>query len=98
MFKPAYECSDAVWNSDAAVADARVRWWYRKWYQETGAGQLTTFRDDAPLYHFLPDWKQQALIADWARQTAQSAVTIQKLLVFVLVVLALILFLLWERA
>jgi hypothetical protein len=96
IFKAAYDSSDAVWSSEAAVAEARVGWWFRRFYQETNAGQLTTFRDDAPLYFYVPDWKQQAVVANLTGQIAHGIASIQKLLAFVLVGLGLILFSLWK--
>lgn len=95
FFKPAYE-SCGVWASDEFVGDAKVRWWYRKFYQDTDAGQLTALREDAPIYHFVPEWKQQAVISERIRQIAEGTAAIRRLLIFVVLALALITYLLWK--
>jgi hypothetical protein len=96
IFKSIEDISDEVWSSEAAVQSAVVRQWYRRFYQETDAGRLTTFREDVPLYHFVPEWKQLAQVADCTRTIAESTVKIQRLLVGVVgalvVILAFLLF------
>jgi hypothetical protein len=37
----------STWRNDAAWEDARIRFWYRKFYSETRRGQLMVLRDDA---------------------------------------------------
>ena len=81
-----------LWASWRHLRMARIRQWYRTFYQDTPAGRLTTFRDDVQLYYYEPDWKVQALIAERISQAARSAVLTNRLLVAVLVALALVLF------
>ena len=60
--------SDAppIWGAEDSIRQARIRWWYRKFYEETEAGRLTTLRDDVDLYHFVPEWKLRAQQAEVA--------------------------------
>lgn len=46
--------------ANSAILRARVRWWYRKFYEETDAGRLMTLRDDVQPFHFLPQWRVEA--------------------------------------
>jgi hypothetical protein len=45
--------SPAGWTNEKEWLDAQIRFWYRKFYQETKTGQLMVLRTDEPeLYHF----------------------------------------------
>jgi len=45
--------SEPIWSHDLAWRDARIRFWYRKFYTETRTGQLMVLRSDGPeLYHY----------------------------------------------
>ena len=48
----------AVWSTDDPTDEAWTRFWYRKFYRETQAGQLMTLRPDAPTLHHYPEGHQ----------------------------------------
>ncbi len=70
----AEEESDPIWLSDKGWADARVRYWYRRFYKETPTGQMMVLRSDEPdLFHYpegrilrllmkYPQWDDDALV------------------------------------
>jgi hypothetical protein len=44
---------DATWDDEGDWAEAKVRYWYRKFYKETWTGQIMVLRPDEPkLYHY----------------------------------------------
>jgi len=43
--------SKSIWRNDTAWEDARIRFWYRKFYTETLRGRLMVLRDDEPALH-----------------------------------------------
>jgi len=45
------DISPSIWRNDTAWEDARVRFWYRKFYTETLRGQLMVLRDDKPALY-----------------------------------------------
>ncbi len=47
----ARDTSDSIWSNDTAWEDARIRFWYRKFYTETRRGQLMVLRDDEPALY-----------------------------------------------
>jgi hypothetical protein len=51
VFEPFYAVKNQIWHSEPYVEEAKLRWWYRRFYQETDAGRLTTLREDVDLYH-----------------------------------------------
>jgi hypothetical protein len=51
VFRLAFGVDPQTWDSEPDVAAARVRWWYRRFYEETDAGQVTTLREDADRDH-----------------------------------------------
>jgi len=47
------EDSDPIWFSEKGWNDARLRYWYRKFYRETATGQMMVLRSDEPdLFHY----------------------------------------------
>jgi hypothetical protein len=63
VFKDAFVDEAGIWAAQSSILEAQVRWWYRRFYEETEAGRLTILRDDVPLYHFVPSWKIEAELA-----------------------------------
>jgi hypothetical protein len=96
MFKPFYEVEHQIWASEPHVEQAKVRWWYRRFYEETDAGRLTLLHDDIDLYHYVPEWKQRQVMAASIEQIARSTAQLQKLVIYALIALALIVILLWR--
>lgn len=97
VFDPFYTVKNQIWRSEPYVEDAKVRWWYRRFYEETDAGKLTTLRDDVDLFHYVPDWKQRAAIAMAIGQIAATTKQVQRLLVYLLVIaIAMIIVWLWR--
>lgn len=96
MFKPAFVVEHEVWASESSVQEAQVRWWYRRFYEETDTGRLTTLREDVDLYHYMPEWKERQLIAADIKQVGRLLSQLQKLSVLALVALGLIVLLLWR--
>jgi hypothetical protein len=94
FFKECYDDSGGIWRSDRFVLAAQVRWWYRKFYEETEAGQLTTLRDDASLYHHVPEWRQRADALLLLQRGTEQLGRIRVLLAGVIVLL--VLDLLWR--
>jgi hypothetical protein len=43
--------SKLIWRNDTAWEDARIRFWYRKFYTETLRGRLMVLRDDEPALY-----------------------------------------------
>ena len=80
--------------SDAAWRKAGTRWWYRKFYQETHAGQLMVLRPDEPALHHFPEgrFRPEARLAALERRLAQIGsllwvlVTLAALTVLILLV------------
>ena len=66
------------------MQQAQVRWWYRRFYEETDAGRLTTLREDVDLYHYMPEWKERQLIAADIRQVGRSLRQLHTLTICVL--------------
>jgi len=95
VFKPFYKVDRPTWRSDRYVEIAKARWWYRKFYEETDAGRLTTLREDVDIYHYVPEWKQRQITAASMAQIATKIAQVQRLLVFVLIALGLIVLWLW---
>ena len=54
VFDPADD-SRPAWKSHPSWQSAIVRYWYRKFYQETRTGQLMVLRPDAPELHYYPE-------------------------------------------
>ena len=48
----AYEADLWNWADDSDWEEARVGYWYRKFYQETQTGQLMVLRPDKPTLHY----------------------------------------------
>jgi hypothetical protein len=96
VFSQPFQTSRSVWRNEPFVEAAKVRWWYRKFYKETPAGELTTLREDVSLYHYVPEWKQHEQFALSSRNIERHLVATQRLLFFVLVALLLIAYLLWK--
>ena len=96
IFKPSYTVENQIWQSEPFVEAAKVRWWYRRFYEETDAGRLTLLREDVDLYHYVPEVRLQQLMAASIEKVASRTAQVQKLLVFVLIALGLILILLWR--
>lgn len=45
--------SAPIWFSEKGWSDARLRYWYRKFYRDTATGQMMVLRSDEPdLFHF----------------------------------------------
>ena len=51
------------WGHDAAQHGAVVRYWYRKFYQDTMPGQLMVLRDDRPELYYFPEGAQLRRLA-----------------------------------
>jgi hypothetical protein len=47
--------SEPTWSDEKEWEEARVRFWYRKFYQETERGQLMVLRPDEPKLHHFPE-------------------------------------------
>ena len=43
---------DELWFAEDGWVDAEVRFWYRKFYQETQTGQIIVLRSHEPLYYY----------------------------------------------
>ena len=96
VFRPFYRVENQVWRSEPDVEQAKVRWWYRRFYQETEAGRLTTLRDDVALYHYIPEWKRREVIAARIESVDRRLNDLRRVLMFIAIVLVLIAFLLWK--
>ena len=96
MFKPFYGVEHQIWASEPDVQQAKVRWWYRRFYEETDAGRLTLLREDVDLYHYVPEWKQRQLMAASIQEIARNTAQLQKLVIYALIALGLIVILLWR--
>lgn len=96
MFKPFYAVEHQIWESEPDVQQAKVRWWYRRFYEETPAGRLTLLREDVDLYHYVPEWKQRQLMSASIQQIARSTAQLQKLVIYALIALGLIVILQWR--
>jgi len=81
----------ATWSTERAREKASVRFWYRKFYSETYEGQLMLLRADNPRRFYHDDWHVPDLlgIASLLRKTY--------VLLWVLVILALLVFLRFIR-
>ncbi len=92
IFTDGFRSDQPIWAADRAILRAQVRWWYRKFYDETEAGRLTTLRDDVELYHFVPSWKVEGELLQEAKRIAVELKTMRWFLggcLIALVVLAL---------
>jgi hypothetical protein len=74
---PAYH----VWSSGHDWEEAQLRYWYKKFYQETFVGNLMALRSDAPLFHF-PEGRPTNI-----SQLATHLRTIRSLLFAILIIL-----------
>jgi hypothetical protein len=89
VFKPAFDIEHRVWLSERDWNEARLRWWYRRFYEETDAGQLMQLREDATCYHYVPEWKHRQRMTVGIEQIARNTAQLQ-LLIYVLIALGLI--------
>jgi hypothetical protein len=91
VFTPAFKTSTTVWLNEGSIAEAQVRWWYRKFYEETDAGRLTLLRDDAEIFHYESEWKQRAQVTYMMRELTARLSKIERLMWLLLICLALLL-------
>lgn len=96
VFEPHFARDRQIWDSEPGVLQAQVRWWYRRFYEETEAGRLTLLRDDANLYHYVPESKQRQSMAENIELIARRTARIQSLFIYALIALGLIVVLLWR--
>jgi hypothetical protein len=96
VFNPFYSVTNQVWRSEPSVQSAKMRGWYRRFYEETYAGRLTTLRDDVDLYYYVPDWKQREVMTQNITQLAKHTARMERLLIFVLVGISLVVLRLWS--
>ena len=63
-------------RSDNAWREARLRFWYRRFYQDTRTGQLMVLRPDEPQLHHFPEgrWHPNAAFAVVERRLDQMRV------------------------
>jgi hypothetical protein len=83
-----------IWSGDEGRREGSIRFWYRKFYRETRAGQLMVLRSDEPeLYHY-PEGRWRP---DLALGFLQDRLSKIYSLLWILVLLALLaLILLWR--
>jgi hypothetical protein len=96
VFDLAFKVEPPMWAGTAGAVNARIRSWYRRFYEETEAGRFMAMRQDVDLYHYLPDWKHRALIAAKIEQVARSTSQVQTLLICVIIALVVIAISLWR--
>jgi hypothetical protein len=61
VFVEANPVEKAIWARESDWAEAKDRCWYRKFYNETGTGQLMLLRPDSPaLFHYERSQDRQA--------------------------------------
>lgn len=51
IFSPNIDAEKRVWSNDRAYEEAVNRYWYKRFYSETFAGQITTLRSDNPAIY-----------------------------------------------
>jgi hypothetical protein len=73
-----------------------VRWWYRRFYEETDAGRLTLLRDDVDIYGYTPESRQLEQIASRVEILARDTARLGRFVAGVLALLVLIAILLWR--
>src|SRR5262249_49705411 len=76
-----------MWFSDNYWDEARVRSWYRKFYEQTEIGQLMVLRPDKPQLYYYPEGR---------RSLQMQLHKIQSLLIGLLVIGVILVFLLWR--
>lgn len=86
----AYEGDIWNWADDSDWEEARVRYWYRKFYEETQTGQLMCLRPDKPSLHY---YAQDRYVRG-REEGIQSLLSKIYILLWVLVVVTVLLFLL----
>lgn len=85
VLKPAWYLNDGSWKTPGQ--DTGLRWWYRKFYTETKAGQFMILRTDAPrIFHYEPPehretanarhLAQMALATSWIAVAVSIAVAV----------------------
>jgi hypothetical protein len=88
VFTPITKIENRVWANEPEVQRATVRWWYRRFYEETDAGRFTQLREDIDLYYYIPEWKHRELVAARLNEIARTTTRLQTLLVVLLVAVA----------
>ncbi|HWB17023.1 MAG TPA: hypothetical protein VG538_11510 [Vicinamibacterales bacterium] len=96
VFEPAYGRGPKIWCNTPAVERAQVRWWYRRFYEETDAGRLTLLRDDVDIYGYTPESRQLEQIASRVEILARDTARLRQFAAGVLALLVLIAILLWR--
>jgi hypothetical protein len=96
VFEPAYGSGPHTWRNTSAVERAQVRWWYRRFYEETDAGRLTLLRDDVDIYGYTPESRQLEQIASRVEILARDTARLRQFAAGVLALLVLIAILLWR--
>jgi hypothetical protein len=96
IFAPAFRSGRQPWHSASALDRARVRWWYRRFYEETDAGRLTLLRDDVDIYGYTPESRQLEQIASRVEILARDTARLGRFVAGVLALLVLIAILLWR--
>jgi hypothetical protein len=85
---------DDPWFVEDGWVDAEVRFWYRKFYQETQTGQIIVLRSDEPLYYY-PEGRWRP---DVALRLLQNQLRKTNSAVWLLVFLAMVaVILLWRK-
>jgi hypothetical protein len=85
-----------MWRNASVGFSAFVRYWYRRFYKETTAGQLMTLREDAPPLFYYPEGRfdQPALL----EAMAVNVTRLRGLMRWMILLLLLIALALWVKA
>ena len=91
----------AIWGNWKAFDEANIRFWYRKFYQETVAGQLMVLRPDEPELYYYPEgrWrldKSLTLVQDGLANISSGLGKIRFLLWVLVALVLFVVFLLWR--
>ena len=88
VFRPLFQ--------DAGPGLGALRWWYRKFYEETKNGQMTQLCEYVEFCHYTPEWKHRQILTATIEQVVRNTAKLERLFIFVLIALGLILLRLWR--
>jgi len=68
---------DSDWSGDAFEGEASARFWYRRFYTQTEAGQILVLRsDEPPLFHFPEGRSDPLVLSESVTALAKTSTTV----------------------
>jgi hypothetical protein len=90
------DLSDPVWSDAEAVSEASAKYWYRKFYSETPAGQLMVLRSDHPKLFYHDELREPDVMGALGTTMARTLDGIRTLLWVLVIVTVLSVIIRWR--